>query len=238
MFHVKICGITTADDARRAASAGADAIGLNFVSGSPRHLTAAAARAVRQAVPSGTLVVGVFAGSSPDEIRRMAVEVGLDAIQLHGHLAAADESHGLATDPPVRCRDLAPLPVIRAVRLDPPSEDDRLAAARLWIDEARRIGHGPVMAIVDATVSRETAPGSLGGTGAVVDWEALSRCRPLDLPTALAGGLTPDNVAAAIRAARATAVDTASGVEASPGCKCPEKMRAFIAAARTALGLS
>jgi phosphoribosylanthranilate isomerase len=234
MFHVKICGITTADDARLAAAAGADAIGLNFVAGSPRQLDVAAARSVRAAVPAGVLVVGVFAGSSADEIRRVAAEVGLDAIQLHGHLGASTT----AADPPERCRDLAPLAVIRAVRLDPATSADRLGAARQWIDEARRLGHAPAMAIVDATVSQKTVGGQLGGTGAVVDWNALARCRPLDIPMALAGGLTADNVAAAIGAAHAKAVDTASGVEEGPGRKSPAKVRAFTAAARTALGLS
>lgn len=239
MFHVKICGITTAADARLVAAAGADCIGLNFVAGSPRQLTPTAARVVRDAVPPGVMVVGVFAGMAADDIRRVAQEVGLDAIQLHGHLGheASTTSAATPTDPPERCRDLAPLPIIRAVRLDAPPASDPLGSARQWLEAARRLGHGPTMAIVDATVSRETPSGQLGGTGATVDWEALARSRPLGIPLALAGGLTPDNVAAAIRAAQVTAVDTASGVEDRPGHKCPEKVRAFITAARTALAL-
>lgn len=241
MFHVKVCGVVTADDARLVAAAGADAIGLNFIAGSPRQLSPAAARAVRDAVPAGVTVVGVFAGTEADEIRRVAASVGLDAIQLHGHLSAAaprgSSPAAAPVDPPERCRDLAPLRVIRAVRLAPPPAADPLAAARLWIDAAIRLGHAPAMAIVDAAVSPDTAAGRLGGTGAVVDWEALAGARPLGIPTALAGGLTPENVAAAIHLARATAVDTASGVEESPGRKSPEKVRAFVAAARAALGL-
>lgn len=242
MFHVKICGVTTADDARLAVEAGADAVGLNFVPGSPRHLGLAAASAVRAAVPKGAVVVGVFAGATWEEIRRVAEAVGLDAIQLHGLLGAGsdDSIPGSApVDPPELCRAVAPLPVIRAVRLEaPPPGGDPLVAARAWIEAASRLGHAPVMAIVDATVSRETNAGRLGGTGAVVDWEMLARARPLPVPTALAGGLTPDNVAAAIAASGAGAVDTASGVESSPGRKDPARVRAFVAGARAALGLS
>jgi phosphoribosylanthranilate isomerase len=240
MFHVKICGVMTPADARMAADAGADAIGLNFVAGSPRCLDVAAARRVAEAVPAGVLKVGVFAGMAAEAIRQVAREVGLDAIQLHGHLAADPSGGGAAaTDPPERCGELAGLPVIRAVRLEPEAGGDGLAAARAWIAAARNGGAAPVMAIVDAAVavSRETGAGALGGTGAKVDWQALARARPLDIPTALAGGLTPDNVAEAIRQTGIHAVDTASGVESSPGVKDAAKVRAFVKAALGELGL-
>jgi phosphoribosylanthranilate isomerase len=252
LFTVKICGLTTPDDAALAAAAGADAIGLNFVAGSPRVLGVAQARAVAAAVPPGVLKVGVFAGATAAEIRRIAEAVGLDAVQLHGHL----EGEGPGVDPPTLCAELAGLTIIRAVRLEPgrqagrlphmgrPSRspeaephhaDDPLAAARAWLAAAAALGHPASMAIVDAPVTRGTAPGHLGGTGATADWAAFARARPLGLPTALAGGLTPDNVAEAIRASMAAAVDTASGVESAPGRKDPEKLRAFVAAARQAL---
>jgi len=240
MFHVKICGVTTPADARMAADAGADAIGLNFVAGSPRCLDVAAARRVAEAVPAGVLKVGVFAGMAAKAIRQVAREVGLDAIQLHGHLAAGPSGGGAeATDPPERCGELAGLPVIRAVRLEPAAGGDGLAAAREWIAAARAGGAAPVMAIVDATVavSRETGAGALGGTGATVDWQALARAHPLDIPTALAGGLTPDNVAEAIRQTGIHAVDTASGVESAPGVKDAAKVRAFVKTALGELGL-
>jgi hypothetical protein len=89
LFHVKICGVTTPQAARLVAAAGADAVGLNFVAGSPRRLEVAAARGVAAAVPPGILKVGVFAGSSPAEIRSVVSAVGHDAVQLHGHLFAA-----------------------------------------------------------------------------------------------------------------------------------------------------
>lgn len=238
MFHVKICGVTIPDDARLAVAAGADCIGLNFVAGSPRQLDETTARRIRLAVPASVPVVGVFAGAAADEIRRIAEAVGLDAVQLHGHLGgAAGQRQAGPIDPPERCRELAPLPVIRAVRLEPAAADgDPLAAARQWIDAASRLGSPPVLAIVDAAVSRETAAGQLGGTGAVVDWAALAKAQPLDIPMALAGGLTPDNIGAAIAASGLHAVDTASGVETIPGRKDPEKLRRFVTAAREALG--
>ena len=229
LFTVKICGLTTPGDAALAAAAGADAVGLNFVAGSPRVLGVAQAEAVAAAVPPGVLKVGVFAGATAVEIRRIAEAVGLDAVQLHGHLDGA----GPGVDPPTLCAELAGLTVIRAVRLD--SSSDPLAAARAWLAAAAALGHPPAMVIVDAPVTRGTAPGHLGGTGATADWAALAGARPLGPPMALAGGLTPDNVAAAIRASMAAAVDTASGVESAPGRKDPEKLRAFVAAARQAL---
>lgn len=225
MFRVKICGVTTPDDARLVADAGADAVGLNFVAGSPRRLDIDAAVRVAAAVPVGVLRVGVFAGASPDDIRRVAAAAGLDAVQLHGHLYA-----GSAVDPPSTCAALRGLPVIRAVRLGP----DGLAEASRWFAEASALGGGPQMALVDAGVSRDTAAGLLGGRGEVVDWRALAAATPLGVPLALAGGLTPENVEVAVRASGATAVDAASGVESSPGVKDPSRVRAFVAAARRA----
>jgi len=232
MFHVKICGVTTADDARMACAAGADAIGLNFVEGSPRWLDLDAARAVAAAVPRGVAKVGVFAGTQPADMLRLAREVGLDAVQLHGHFAGPGP-----VDPPARCRELDGVPVIRAVRLEVSTDGtDRLATARRWIEEAMRSGTGPVMALVDAAAAG-VAGGGLGGTGALVDWSALARAGALPVPMALAGGLTPANVAEAIRVSGARAVDTASGVEAAPGRKDAAKVREFVAAARRSLGL-
>lgn len=229
MFHVKICGVTTAADAEMVAAAGADAIGLNFVQGSPRQLDLARGRAVADAIPAGVLRVGVFAGMPADAMLRIARALTLDAIQLHGHLDGAQAP----VDPPERCGELAGLPVIRAVRLDASLPGvDPLAAARQWIAAATATGAPPAMVIVDAPVSRGTAPGRLGGTGELVDWTALARAGLLPVPMAVAGGLTPENVAEAIRITGLLAVDTASGVEVAPGRKDPRKVQDFIAAAR------
>jgi len=228
LFRIKICGVMTPADARLAAEAGADAVGFNFVAGSPRRIEPAAARAAIEVLPAGVLAVGVFAGSPPEEIRSLAAAVGLNAIQLHGHLTG----DGPAVDPPERCGKLAGLPVIRAVRL----EAEGLTAARRWVAAADMAGCSPAMLIVDAAAGPATAAGALGGTGSRVDWEALARESPLGIPLALAGGLTPENVAAAIEATGVLAVDAASGVETAPGRKDPGLVQAFVAAARAALG--
>jgi phosphoribosylanthranilate isomerase len=232
MFHVKICGVMTAVDARMACDAGADAVGLNFVDGSPRRLDVDAALAVAAAVPRGVAKVGVFAGTAAADILHVARAVGLDAVQLHGHFGGPGP-----VDPPARCGELCGVPVIRAVRLEAGAgESDRLATARRWIEEALLAGAGPVMALVDAAATG-TAGGGLGGTGALVDWMALARAGALPVPLALAGGLTPSNVAEAIRVTGVRAVDTASGVETAPGRKDPAKVAAFVAAARRAMGM-
>lgn len=231
LFRVKICGVTTPADAAMVAAAGADAIGLNFVPGSPRCLSPATARAIAAAVPPGVLKVGVFAGKAAADIRRIAGSVGLDAVQLHGHLSG--DSSGV--DLPERCAALTGLCVIRAVRMDAgPPPADPLARARRWIASARALRAAPALAIIEAPVARETAAGQLGGTGHAVDWPLLATTPPLDVPWALAGGLTADNVAAAIQASGAAAVDAASGVESGPGRKDAEKVRAFVSRARAA----
>lgn len=231
LFHVKICGVTTPADARLAADAGADAVGFNFVAGSPRRIDAAAAREAVAALPGDVLAVGVFAGTTAPEILEIVRSAGLAAVQLHGHLAGDATA---AVDPPERCRELLGVPVIRAVRIGP----DGLAAARGWLTAAAAAGRSPEMVIVDAGVAAATVAGQLGGTGHLVDWEAFAREAPLGVPAALAGGLLPANVAAAIRATGVPAVDTASGVESAPGRKDPDLVRAFVAAARAALGQS
>ncbi len=243
MFHVKICGVTSPADACLAAAAGADAVGFNFVVGSPRRIDPAVAREAVASLPPGVLPVGVFAGMVTTDVLAIAGQVGLGAIQLHGHLGA-----GPAGDPPERCRDLGELPVIRCLRLDDPGGQpgspadasitggsDRLQAARSWLRAAAAAGRSPEMVIIDAGAPPDAAAGQLGGTGRIVNWEILAAQPPLGLPLALAGGLTPANVARAIRATGAAAVDTASGVESAPGRKDPALLEAFVAAARQAL---
>lgn len=226
MFQVKICGVTTPDDARIAVDAGADAIGFNFVPGSVRCLDPTAARAAVAVVPGGVLKVGVFAGADPAEIRRIAAAVGIDAVQLHGHL---DGESG-PVDPPAAAAALARLPLIRAVRLGP----DGFATARRWLAAAAAAGGSVGLVIVDASVPRGAGGGALGGTGARVDWGTVAAEPTLGIPLALAGGLDPGNVAEAIRITRVRGVDVASGVESAPGRKDPNAVRAFVAAARRA----
>ena len=209
--RIKICGITRPEWARAAADAGADAIGLVFAE-SPRRVTPAAAARIVAALPPWVAPVGVFVDEAPAVIRQIAAEVGLSAVQLHGD------------EPPEALADLARLKVVKALRIG--GEED-LAAAREWKTKSERLGVVPAAYLIDARV----AGGPKGGTGKPVDWGLAARMllegfRPL----ILAGGLTPENVAAAVAAVRPWGVDGSSGLESSPGEKSPEKIRAFVEA--------
>ena len=214
MFRIKICGITTVEDALLAAEAGADAIGFNFYERSPRYVTTERAKEICLALPAGVAKVGVFVNSLPKGIAATAERVGLDAIQLHG-----DEG-------PDFLGAIGKLPVIKAFRC----HESTLNSVRAFLSLCSEPSF-PIAILLDAH-----APGSYGGTGQVLDWQRLhaERHQLLGLPLILAGGLTPQNVAEAIRVARPDAVDTASGVEVSPGKKDPAKVRAFISAAKEA----
>jgi phosphoribosylanthranilate isomerase len=215
MFRVKICGITSDDDAGLAVSAGADAIGLNFYEKSPRRVTLDLARRIAKALPARICKVGVFVNAPVDRVRHAMATVGLDLAQLHG-----DET-------PAQLRELVGVPVMKAFRV---ASD--LAAIGEYLRHCRGLGWTPRMVLVDAC--RE---GQYGGTGATVDWPsvAASRTALAGVPLILAGGLTPDNVAAAIGAVRPWGVDVASGVEVSAGKKSKELVERFVANANAAL---
>lgn len=196
--RVKICGITRADDALAAARAGADAIGLVFYARSPRAVTIAAAQAVVRALPPYVTTVGLFVDAARDEIRTVLQAVPLDLLQFHG-----DES-------PAACRGHG-RPYVKALRMRAGAD---LAALARSYDDAAGI-------LVDTYVD-----GVPGGTGVAFDWAQL----PSDMqrPLILAGGLKPDNVAAAVAQVRPWAVDVSGGVEAAPGVKDASKIAAFI----------
>jgi phosphoribosylanthranilate isomerase len=203
---VKICGVTTRADAAMAAAAGADAIGVNLWPGSKRYVSPAAAREVFAGVPGGVLRVGVFVNAAPGEVAARIRELALDRVQLHGDEAAADFA---APD------TLDPAHIVRVVRV---RDETSFAAETGW---------RPGLWLYDAHVD------GFGGGGVPAPWPLIAaRARR---PFLLAGGLSPDNVAAAIAATHPDGVDVASGVETAPGVKDPAKVAAFIAAARTAL---
>ena len=217
MFRVKICGITNVDDARVVAQAGADAVGLNFYPKSPRYVTAEKARQIVDALPERIVKVGLFVNAAAEEICQTFDRLGLDLIQLHGD------------EPPEFFGELRGRAAMRAFRLGE-SGVDRMCR---YLDDCRRLACEPRLVLVDACVE-----GAYGGTGQLADWEAL-KAYPFDAtppPLVLAGGLKPDNVAEAIRAVCPAAVDTASGVESSPGRKDPVAVEAFVCAAREAFG--
>jgi phosphoribosylanthranilate isomerase len=195
--RVKVCGITRLDDAQLAAELGAWAVGLIFAPGSPRRVRQAEAERVAAALRRRTEVVGVFVNATLDEIARLHTRIGFTMLQLHG-----DEGPSYAAEAHRRLG----LPVIkaRAVR----TRGDVQA-----LDAFRDVGFH----LVDAPK---------GDDGGPVDVDVLVGRRS-DVPLILAGGLTPENVGAAVAAVAPFAIDTASGTEAQPGVKDPERLRAF-----------
>ncbi|MNC36006.1 phosphoribosylanthranilate isomerase [Pseudomonas linyingensis] len=198
----KICGITRIEDALLAADAGADAIGLVFYARSPRAVEVQQARAIIAALPPFVTTVGLFVNASRDELNEILEAVPLDLLQFHGD-ETADDCAGYHR------------PYIKALRVRP-GEDIKARCAEF--PQAAGI-------LLDTFV-----PGVPGGTGETFDWSLVPE-NP-GCPIILAGGLTAENVAAAIRQVRPWAVDVSGGVEASKGVKDAAKVRAFVAAVR------
>jgi len=215
MYRIKICGITSSEDARLAVSAGADAIGLNFYEPSPRYVAPDRAREIAAAMRHGVTKVGVFVNASAKQVRDTFDHLRLDWIQLHGD------------EPPEFLTHLGKRPVVRAFRC----RQSDLTPLADYLRTCRELGHAPQAVLLDAY-----EPGQYGGTGKVVDWDVVAATKDQlgELPVVLAGGINPTNVEQAILTAKPAAVDTASGVESNPGVKDPDKVQAFVAAARKA----
>lgn len=200
VVRIKICGITRVEDARVAADAGVHAIGLNFHPDSPRCISIDTARELCAAVPPLLVTVGLFVDAPAERIREVLDAVPLQMLQFHGD------------EPEEDCLRWG-RPYLKALRMRP-GMDVRAAAARypsasgLLLDSYR--------------------PGVPGGTGETFDWARI----PSDLgrPLVLAGGLDPDNVGAAIRTVRPSAVDVSGGIERARGVKDAEAIRAFVRA--------
>jgi phosphoribosylanthranilate isomerase len=213
---VKICGVTSVSDARDVLDAGADAIGLNFVSASPRVVDVAAARGIADAVRGRLRIVGVTASMELAAVRSLIDDVGLDLVQLHGvsQSAASGGREGTASSV---TQSLAPKAYeAHAIGSDEDVERARRAPGALLLLDAR-------------------ARGVLGGTGTTFDWSlVVGLARERDV--IVAGGLTPENVGAAIVTVEPWGVDVASGVEiaADRRSKDPEKVARFVANARAA----
>src|SRR5689334_18040228 len=196
MTRVKVCGITNLEDALAALEAGADMLGFNFYARSPRYVTPAVARKIIERLPADVSCVGVFVNEpAPADVERIAREAGLGAIQLHG-----DET-------PEYCQSLRGLTTIKALRVGTDYTPETAEAFR-----------------TDAVLLDAYVAGARGGTGHTFDWTLAGLTRERVSKLFLAGGLNPDNVAAAVEAVRPYAVDVCSGVETSPGRKSPELM--------------
>jgi phosphoribosylanthranilate isomerase len=215
VFQVKICGVANLEDALCCAEAGADAIGLNFYPPSPRCVPVEVARQIALRLPPTVRRVGVFVNAAPEDVLRTCDHVGLDAVQLHG-----DET-------PQMIGQLAGRQVIKAFRCG--SHDFRPVTE--FLRRCADLNCRPCGVLIDAY-----QPSSFGGTGQTADWPWVRELsdRLSEIPIILAGGLRPENVAAAIQASRPAAVDTASGVESAPGRKDGERVRTFIRNARDA----
>jgi phosphoribosylanthranilate isomerase len=204
MTKIKICGIKTVDDALSAMQAGADLIGFNFYSKSPRYIDVGMCRNIMSVVRShGRVVcVGVFVNASVGEILATLDTCGLSLAQLHG-----DEPAGMLQ----QLEGMA----FKAFRGIPENLNGFAREAT------------PAF-LLDASVK-----GVYGGSGVTADWNGAAELAK-EYPLLLAGGLTPENVAEAVRQVRPWGVDVASGVESEPGKKDAEKMRKFVAVVRDA----
>jgi phosphoribosylanthranilate isomerase len=212
MVRIKICGVTTPDDARMAAEAGADAIGLNFYPKSPRFVTPTQAAALVRALPAFTAPVGVFVGMPVRQVCAVAYQLGLRGVQTYDDQPLTEDPFPFAHVPAFRVKDAA-----------------GLGHVRKFVADATALGRRPAAVLIDSHVE-----GQVGGTGHKAPWELLIGFDP-GVPVILAGGLTPENVAEAITLVRPWGVDVASGVESAPGRKDFEKIARFVKIARTAL---
>jgi phosphoribosylanthranilate isomerase len=216
MTWVKICGMTNLEDALVAVEAGADAVGFVFYEKSPRCVSVETAREIVERLPQGVEKIGVFVNESPERVSVIADESGLTAVQFHG-----DEY-----------QNPAQWPIARRTFLCIPAN----WVALTWRKRGKAIGSfmalprnlGAIMVDSGGTEER-------GGTGKAFDWRearawvsAMNRLNPV----VIAGGLTSENVGEAIGILEPWGVDVASGVEARPGKKDPEKVRAFVRAVR------
>ena len=198
MTRVKICGITRVEDMLAAALYGADAIGLVFYPGSPRHVSISQATMIMRALPPFITSVGLFVNAEAQAINAILQDLPLALLQFHGE------------EPASFCRQFK-RPYLKAVRVKPSLDLLQYAAD---YPDAQGL-------LLDAYVD-----GIAGGTGQTFDWNLIPAGLPL--PVILSGGLNPDNVAAAIKHVQPWAVDVSSGVEAAKGIKDAAKIAAFM----------
>jgi phosphoribosylanthranilate isomerase len=209
---VKICGLATPEAVEAAVMGGAAYVGFNFYPKSPRHVTVSRAADLARLVPSRTRRCGLFVDPEDGAISAALKILPLDLLQLHG------------SEPPERCaalRERYRRPVIKAISIAGPED---VARAERWLGTIDYL-------LFDARPP--AAPDALpGGNGVAFDWRLLGR-RSWPVPWLLAGGLNAENLAEAVGATHAPAVDVSSGVETAPGIKDPTLIREFLAAAKS-----
>jgi len=200
----KICGLTNLADAQAAVAAGADALGFNFYEKSPRFILLEAAVEIVKQIPPFVMRVGLFVNAPEDFVLRAISEAGLTMLQFHGD------------EPPEFCTQFG-LMSMKAFRIRDEKSLDELPKYQ-----------------TDAYLLDAFSPEARGGTGEKFNWDLAVEAQKFGKPIFLAGGLTPYNVADAVRRVRPFAVDVSSGVESAPGKKDVAKIRAFIGAVRQA----
>ncbi|HEU5302139.1 MAG TPA: phosphoribosylanthranilate isomerase [Acidimicrobiia bacterium] len=202
-MFVKICGVTNEEDALLAVALGADAVGLNFVPGSPRQVTVNEARDIVRRLPPEALTVGVFRDERPERVAEVVNGLGLGGAQLHGR--------------------------------EPQSEARWIRVRVPFLIQGFRAGDPAIGASAGGPADVVLLDGESPGSGELFDW-ALAEGAPVGTRLLLAGGLTPDNVGAAIRRVRPWGVDVATGVETEPGSgrKDARKLARFLEEAREA----
>jgi phosphoribosylanthranilate isomerase len=205
-MKVKVCGITSYEDAVMVLDQGVDALGFNFFPRSPRYITPLDARQITRRLPPLTVTVGLFVNHPPEDVAEIAHTAGVQVLQLHGD------------EPPEYCGNLKDWPLIKAVRIGSgPIETD--------------LQEYPVSAFL--LDSKDDA--LFGGTGKSFDWSRAIKIKDI-LPVILAGGLRPDNVCEAIRTVIPYALDVCSGVESAPGKKDAGKLKQFMREVRNGIG--
>ncbi|OOR87218.1 N-(5'-phosphoribosyl)anthranilate isomerase [Moraxella caviae] len=207
MAKVKFCGLTRIEDVRLAGELGADAMGLVFYDKSPRAVSIDVAKQLAAAAPAYMTVVALVVNMAQDVLENLASEVAFDVVQFHGD-ETADECRAMAQAVGKRW--------YKALRVQPSDTTESLLAK---IDELKNAGAAAVL--LDAY-----HPDKFGGTGEQFDWQKIPKNSPL--PIILAGGLTSDNVAAAIAQTSVYAVDVSGGIELAKGVKCAQKMADFM----------
>lgn len=205
MTRIKICGITNLEDALLAVECGADSLGFIFAK-SPRQITPQTARKIIEKLPPFIGKIGVFVNEPPSKVQRIARESGLTAVQLHGE------------EIPEFCAMLYPLTLIKAIRV----KDEKDIAILSAYD------------CVTAFLLDSYSADKKGGTGKKFDWKLALLAKKYNKPIILSGGLTPDNVAEAVKLVKPYAVDASSGIESKPGKKDKKKIKAFIEKVRKA----
>lgn len=205
MTKVKICGITNEKDALNAASLGADFLGFNFYKKSPRHIDEKKAEEIIKVLPARIKKAGVFVNEDADAVIKISKNLGLDLVQLHGN-----ETLQYCK----KVKKQGKIKIIKAFRIKDKNDIRKIKPYK---------GH------VNYLMFDAYNEGMFGGTGKTFDWKLVTGVKK---PFFLSGGLNPSNVKKAIKTAKPFAIDTASGVELSPGVKDLIKMKAFIEAAK------